>query len=96
MDEQNTLVVSRELEGALNAGVGPAIARFALACLGGVPGVGGVFGAGARAWSDGEQVRFRKILAAWLKLQEDEIRKIGRGWLEAMRRRRHPSFCGVD
>ena len=66
--------------------MGPGIARFALACLGGVPIVGGVFGAGAGAWSEAEQHRFQKLLAAWLKLQQDEIREIGTTLFEVMAR----------
>ncbi len=69
--------VNAELSEALSHGYGPRFARFALACLGGIPGVGGVFGAAAGAWSEAEQERFNKIFASWLKLQEDEIREIG-------------------
>lgn len=40
------------MEKALEGGAGPAISRFALACLGGIiPGVGGAFGAVAGTWS---------------------------------------------
>lgn len=42
----------------LQSGVGPKITRFIIACLGGVPVIGGAFGAGAGAWSEAEQNRF--------------------------------------
>ena len=75
---------SKDVNQALEAGMGPKIARFALACLGGVPAVGGVFGAGAGAWSEAEQAYFNKILSSWLKLQEDEIKEIGKTLIEVM------------
>jgi hypothetical protein len=78
--------LNREAGEALQAGMGPKIARFALACLGGIPMVGGVFGAGAGAWSEAEQEKFKKILAAWLRLQEEEIREIGRTLMEVVER----------
>lgn len=70
--------IRREMERALEGGTGPKAARFALACLGGmIPAVGGAFGAAANAWSERAQEKFNKIFAAWLKLQEEEIREIG-------------------
>jgi hypothetical protein len=75
MDQHNNS--EGEVSEALSHGYGPRFARFALACLGGVPIVGGVFGGAAGAWSEAEQERFSKIFANWLKLQEDEIREIG-------------------
>lgn len=78
--------LERQVDEALGAGMGPKIARFALACPSGVPVVGGVFGAGAGAWSEAEQDRFKKILAAWLRLQEEEIREIGRTLVEIVAR----------
>lgn len=85
-DEKLRGELDGELTEALGAGFGPKLARFALACLGGIPAVGGVFGAGAGAWSDAEQDRFKRLLAAWLRLQEDEIREIGTTLLEVMSR----------
>jgi hypothetical protein len=76
--------LNSELEDVLNAGVGPKVARFALACLSGVPYAGGPIGAVAGAWSDAEQDHFKKLLASWLKLQEDEIREIGKTLIEVM------------
>jgi hypothetical protein len=68
----------KDMDKALEGGTGPAVSRFALACLGGaIPVVGGVFGAAAGAWSEAGQKRFNKIFASWLKLQEDEIKEIG-------------------
>jgi hypothetical protein len=85
-DRSKHEVLNAELSEALQAGAGPRIARFALACLGGIPVVGGVFGAGAGAWCEAEQERFKRLLAAWLRLQEDEIREIGRTLFEVMAR----------
>jgi hypothetical protein len=67
-------------------GAGPKIARFALACLSGIPIAGGVFGAAGAAWSEQEQAQFNKIFSAWLKLQEDEIKEIGQTLLEVFAR----------
>jgi hypothetical protein len=66
-----------DVERALASGYGPKIARFVLACLGGIPFAGGVFGAAGGAWSEAEQSHFNKVFASWLKLQEDEVREIG-------------------
>lgn len=69
--------IERELAEALSRGYGPRVARFALACLGGIPGVGGAFAGAGSAWSEAEQAHFNKVLAAWLKLQEAEVIEIG-------------------
>jgi hypothetical protein len=82
--------IKHQLDEALKAGSGPKVARFALAFLGGlVPFVGGAIGGAAGAWSDAEQDQFRRILQAWLKLQEDEIKEIGRTLIEVMARIDH-------
>src|SRR2546422_2043314 len=86
MKDAERQALDAELTEALRAGIGPKVARFALACLGGIPGIGGVFGAGAGAWSEAEQEKFKKILAAWLRLQEEEIREIGKTLFEVMAR----------
>lgn len=65
-----------EIKEALSGGHGPRIARFALACLGGIPFAGGVFGGAAGAWSEAEQEHFNKVFQSWLRLQEDEVREI--------------------
>ena len=64
----------KQLEDALGKGNGPKAARFALACLGAIPGVGGAISGAAASWSEEEQAEYNRIFAAWLKLQEDEIR----------------------
>lgn len=74
----------QDMDNALAGGAGPAVARFALACLGGIPGVGGAFGGAAGAWSDADKKRFDKMLAAWLKLQQEEIKEIGITLTEVM------------
>jgi hypothetical protein len=69
---------AEEITTALSKGYGPRIARFALAVLGGaIPLAGGVFSAGAGAWSEAEQAHFNKVFASWLQLQQDEIKEIG-------------------
>jgi hypothetical protein len=87
MTEEEGDSVRQEMEKALKGGAGPKAARFALACLGGmIPVVGGAFGAAASAWSERAQEKFNKIFAAWLKLQEEEIREIGVTLAEVMMR----------
>jgi hypothetical protein len=75
MDDRENL--EKELAEALARGYGPKVARFALACLGGIPAVGGVFAGAGGAWSEAEQAHFNKVFAAWLKLQEAEVIEIG-------------------
>ena len=74
----------KDMEKALKGGAGPAVSRFALACLSGIPIAGGVFGAASGAWSEAKQKRFNKIFASWLKLQEEEIKEIGITLAEVM------------
>lgn len=81
-DKEN---IARDLEKALSGGAGPKAARFALAVLGGlVPGIGGAIGGAGGAWSEAESDYFKKILAKWLKLQEEEIKEIGLTLYEVM------------
>ena len=75
-----------EMEKALRGGTGPKLARFALACLSGVPFVGGALGGVAGFWSEAEQARLNKLFAAWLKFQEQELREIGVTLMEVMMR----------
>lgn len=79
-------LLKKEMSEALQSGAGPGIARVALAALGGIPGAGFVFGAAGSAWSEAEQAKFKKILAAWFKLQEDEIKEIGQTIAEVIGR----------
>lgn len=82
-NEKETL--RKDMEKALKGGAGPAVSRFALACLSGlIPGLGGVVGATAGAWSEAEQKRFNKIFTSWLKLQEEEMKEIGITLAEVM------------
>jgi hypothetical protein len=79
--------LKEELDAALTRGAGPKVARFALACLSGaIPIAGGVIGAAGGAWSEAEQDQFNKICAAWLRLQEDEIKEIGQTLFEVFAR----------
>lgn len=79
----------KQLDDVMKHGNGPKAARFALACLGAIPGVGGAIAGIAGTWSEQEQAEFNKIFSAWLKLQEDEIREIGITIFEVMARLDH-------
>jgi hypothetical protein len=79
----------RQLDEVMTRGNGPKAARFALACLGAIPGVGGAIAGIAGTWSEQEQAEFNRIFSAWLKLQEDEIREIGTTIFEIMARLDH-------
>ena len=76
----------RDLDKALESGIGPKIARFALAALGGIPFAGGAISGAGSAWSEHDQEKINHILASWLKLQEDEIKEIGLTMMEVMSR----------
>lgn len=84
MSEKYADDFGEQMEEALKSGAGPKAARFALACLGGIPYVGGVFGAGAGAWSEANQERMKKVFMQWLKLQEEEIKEIGETLFDVM------------
>ncbi len=75
MSEENS--PEHEITTALSKGYGSRVARFVLACLGSVPAVGGAVGGVGGAWSEAEQAHYNKVFAAWLKLQEDEVKEIG-------------------
>jgi hypothetical protein len=74
------------MERALQGGAGPKLARFALACLSGVAFVGGALSGVANVWSEADQARLNKLFAAWLQLQEQELREIGVTLIEVMSR----------
>ncbi len=77
--------LKRDLEESLKNGIGPKAARMALSFLGGIiPFAGGVVSGAASAWSEKESENFHKIVAAWLKLQEEEIKEIGQTLFEVM------------
>ncbi len=79
--------IKKDLEDALSSGNGPKLARFALSVLSGtIPYVGGLIGGASGAWSEKENERYQRILKAWLKLQEDEIKEIGQTLIEVMNR----------
>lgn len=79
--------IKSEIEEALNSGNGPKIIRFILASLSGiVPVVGGAIGGIAGAWSEEEQEKVNDLFLSWLKLQEDEIKEIGKTIIEVMAR----------
>jgi hypothetical protein len=76
----------RQMDEALKSGAGPKVARFALACLGAVPLLGGAIGGIGSAWSEADQDRMNKIFASWLKLHEQELKEIGVTLFEVMQR----------
>lgn len=76
--------LKKEMEDSLKSGLGPKIARYALAALGAVPVAGGAISGIGSAWSEHEQKHFNKIFSSWLKLQEDEIMEIGITLMEVM------------
>ena len=79
--------IGEDLAKALGPERIPALARFLLNTVGGaIPLFGGAFAATASAWSERKQKSFNEMLAAWLKLQEDEIREIGRTLAEVLLR----------
>ena len=86
---EDTDTTREELENSLKSGAGPKVARFALACLGAVPGIGGAIAGVAGLWSESEQAFFKRVLASWLKLQEAEIKEIGQTMVEIMMRLDH-------
>ncbi len=75
-----------ELEQALGKGAGSKLARFALSALGGIPVVGGVFGASADSWSEANQEWVNKVLKQWVELHEAELREIGQTLAEVILR----------
>lgn len=85
IDRSNPEELKQEIEDSLNNGIGPKAARMALSILGGlIPFAGGVLSGSAAAWSESEANNFQKIVSAWLKLQEEEIKEIGKTIFEIM------------
>jgi len=85
MEKNDNHLIEERLEESLGKGAGPKIARFALACLSGlIPFGGGAVGGASGVWSEAEQDKINKILATWLKLQEDEIKEIGKTMFEVL------------
>lgn len=86
-DSNSSDDIRNELEKALTTKHGPTVARFAIACISGlIPYAGGVVGAAGGAWSEAESDHFKRVLHAWIKLQEDEMREIGITLAEVMSR----------
>lgn len=82
MDNEK-IVIKKQIEDDLRSGSGPKVVRYALACLSGlIPLVGGAIGGIGGAWSEAEQDKLNRLLATWLKLQEDEIKEIGQTLVE--------------
>lgn len=76
--------IQEELNRALSDHKGPALARFALAALSGVPVAGGFLSGIGGAWSEKEQSNINSLFQAWLKLQEEDLINIGRTLFEVM------------
>ncbi len=85
MDDDDKQIQS-DLEKALDSGKGPKIARFALACLSGVPIAGGAIGGVSAAWSEAEQDRINRLMQRWLELQKEELERVGRILLDVFSR----------
>jgi hypothetical protein len=64
--------LKKQLEEAFERGNGPRAARFALACLRVIPGVGGAIAGTAGSWSEKEHEEYNRIFSAWLKLPLSE------------------------
>jgi hypothetical protein len=76
-----------QLDDAFESGKGSKVARFALSVLGGlIPLAGGAIGGAAGAWSESESEKFKNLLHAWLKMQEEEVEEIGKTLYEVMDR----------
>jgi hypothetical protein len=79
--------IRKEAEGRIASGTGGKVARFALAAISGlIPLGGGAVGGIGSTWSEFEQDKFNKIFTTWLKMQEEEIKEIGRTIVEIMMR----------
>lgn len=74
----------KQIEESIDSGVAPTIGRFLLACLSAVPIVGGAIGGAGGYWSEKDQSRINDLFDSWMKLQEDEIREIGRTLFEVL------------
>ena len=76
-----------QLDDVFESGKGSKVARFALSVLGGlIPLAGGAIGGAAGAWSESESEKFKNLLHAWLKMQEEEVEEIGKTLYEVMDR----------
>lgn len=84
--EKDSFWTEIEVEKTLATGSGPSAIRYALACLSSIPGIGGAIGGIGSAWGEADQKRFNSLLHSWLKLQEEEIKEIGRTIVEVMER----------
>jgi hypothetical protein len=73
------------IEDSLKNGIGPKAARMALSIIGGmIPFAGGILSGSAAIWSEAESQNFQKVISAWIKLQEEEIKEIGKTIFEIM------------
>jgi hypothetical protein len=85
MENLDSEKLKHDLEESLKNGIGPKAARMALSIIGGmIPIAGGVLSGSASAWSEKDSANYQKIVAAWLKLQEEEIKEIGKTIFEIM------------
>ncbi len=82
MDNENNSIY----KDVLTSGTGAKVTKYALSILSGAPFIGNIVGAGNSTWNEYQQEKFKKLLASWLKLQEDEIKEIGKTLMEVMER----------
>lgn len=77
--------LQQQLNEATEKGAGPKATRLALQFVGGmIPVAGGVFSGISDLWETREREQFQNVTAAWLKLQEEEIREIARTLQEVL------------
>lgn len=72
MDEERQQLLDRMNE-IIDQPGGKNAARFILNSLGGVPGIGGLFGAAANAWSEAEQEEFNGLVRDWMENADIDI-----------------------
>lgn len=78
--------LKEKLAQAINTGSGPTVARYILSCLSAIPLIGGAIGGVSGVWSEKEQANINDIFAAWIRLQEDELKEIGQTLFEVILR----------
>jgi len=77
--------IKKELNDALDKGMGSKIARYALSAIGGaIPLAGGLVSGAGNAWEENNQEKVNDLLKKWLELQQEEIKEIGQTLVEIL------------
>jgi len=77
----------KELEKIINGGKTPGVIRFVLNMLGGgIPYAGGIVSGITGKWSENEQEKINKLFQSWMKIQAEELNRIGITLVEVMER----------